>query len=213
MTQHDIGGLIDIKEASELLNLSVETLRKYKGLGIIKVATRDGRKDLYYRTHIQTIGDKILELKRSGLTINEITNNIKSDWNMQPVENQATQIMKAKKILIVEDDKIFVELVVDKIYSSLSKEQLSIGVAYNGLDAITIATRHIPDLIILDVGLPKKDGIVVYNELKQHKELDNCKYIIITGTFVFKPPGAVMLTKPCEMQELLDEIKKALNIG
>lgn len=61
----------------------------------------------------------------------------------------------AAKILVVDDDIKIVELV--KLY--LEREQFQVLVAYDGLQALEMARQKQPDLIILDLMLPKVDGL------------------------------------------------------
>ena len=63
----------------------------------------------------------------------------------------------AQKILVVDDDQKIVELV--KLY--LERDRFQVFTAYDGLQALELARQKQPDLIILDVMLPKVDGLDV----------------------------------------------------
>ena len=63
----------------------------------------------------------------------------------------------AQKILVVDDDQKIVELV--KLY--LERDQFQVFTAFDGLQALELARQKQPDLIILDVMLPKVDGLDV----------------------------------------------------
>lgn len=67
------------------------------------------------------------------------------------------------KILVVEDEKPIAEI----IKFNLEKEKYSVSLAYNGQEALEMAIRNLPDLIILDVMLPKLDGFQVCRELRR----------------------------------------------
>jgi len=67
------------------------------------------------------------------------------------------------KILVVDDDPKIVELV--KLY--LERERFQVFTAYDGLQALELARQKQPDLIILDVMLPKVDGLDVLRLLTQ----------------------------------------------
>lgn len=67
-----------------------------------------------------------------------------------------------KKILIVEDD----EFLVDAYKVKLKKENFSIQIAMDGQEALETIKTSPPQLIILDVIMPKKDGFEVLKDLK-----------------------------------------------
>lgn len=67
------------------------------------------------------------------------------------------------KILVVEDEKP----IADIIKFNLEREGFSVVVSYNGQDALEAAARQLPDLIVLDVMLPKLDGFQVCLELRK----------------------------------------------
>ena len=69
----------------------------------------------------------------------------------------------AKKILIVDDEKS----IVDILKFNLKKEGFETIEAYDGESAIHIALAQKPDLILLDVMLPEKDGFSVCKELRK----------------------------------------------
>jgi len=69
----------------------------------------------------------------------------------------------AKKILIVDDEKS----IVDIVRFNLKKEGFDVIEAYDGEAAVRIAHSQKPDLILLDVMLPEKDGFTVCREIRQ----------------------------------------------
>jgi len=69
----------------------------------------------------------------------------------------------AKKILIVDDEKN----IVDILKFNLKKEGFTTVEAYDGEQAIELAMNEKPDLILLDVMLPKTDGFTVCRKLRQ----------------------------------------------
>ena len=68
-----------------------------------------------------------------------------------------------KKILIVDDEKN----IVDILKFNLKKEGFTTLEAYDGEQAIDMAIKEKPDLILLDVMLPKMDGFTVCRKLRQ----------------------------------------------
>ena len=83
----------------------------------------------------------------------------------------------SKKVLTVDDDSdisIFVKTVLEENgYTPL--------VARNGEAGLAIARDESPDLIILDVLMPKQSGIRMYRELKTDESLKNIPVIILSG--------------------------------
>ena len=68
-----------------------------------------------------------------------------------------------KKILIVDDEKA----IVDILNHNLVREGYATMQAFDGEQAINMADSEKPDLILLDVMLPKKDGFSVCKEIRQ----------------------------------------------
>ncbi|PIT90425.1 MAG: response regulator, partial [Candidatus Komeilibacteria bacterium CG10_big_fil_rev_8_21_14_0_10_41_13] len=85
--------------------------------------------------------------------------------------------MDQKKILIIEDDGFLLQM-----YSSkLTLEGFKVVDAIDGEKGVRVAKKELPDLILLDLMLPKKDGVTVLGELKKDKETKNIPVIILTN--------------------------------
>jgi DNA-binding response OmpR family regulator len=82
--------------------------------------------------------------------------------------------MKANHILIVDDDQQIAEL----IKVTLEEEACEIDIACDGQVALDYLAEHQPDLVILDIKLPRIDGFEV---LKQIRKKSNYPVIIITS--------------------------------
>lgn len=85
--------------------------------------------------------------------------------------------MKKKEILIVDDDRDFTE----SIKIILEKDGFKITTAYDGLEGLHMAAAFKPDLIILDVMLPLKDGYAICHELKSHQSTESIPILIVTS--------------------------------
>lgn len=112
-----------------------------------------------------------------------------------------------KKILVVEDEKS----ISDIIKYNLEKEGFNVVTAYDGEEALARAKAEDPDLILLDVMLPKMDGFSV---CKQVRESSTVPIIMLTAKEeeVDKVLGLELgaddyMTKPFGMRELLARIK------
>lgn len=82
-----------------------------------------------------------------------------------------------KKILLVEDDKFLSEMYSTK----LAESGFDIETAFDGEEGIKKANEFKPDLILLDIVLPKKDGFEVLKELKAKEELKKIFVIALTN--------------------------------
>ncbi len=83
----------------------------------------------------------------------------------------------AKKILIVEDDQFLLEM-----YSAkLKGAGFQIEIAKDGEEALDKAFEFKPDLILLDIVLPKMDGFEVLKRLKENPVLRKIRVIALTN--------------------------------
>lgn len=118
-----------------------------------------------------------------------------------------------KKILIVEDEPAIHELV----KYNLQKEGYSVLSAYDGSTGSDLARDQKPDLILLDIMLPKMDGIEVCKMLKSNTRTMGIPIIMVTAKSeeTDKVLGLEIgaddyLTKPFGVRELLARIKAVL---
>ena len=85
--------------------------------------------------------------------------------------------MKSKTILIVDDEKDLVEL----IEFNLHREGFSTLTAYDGVTGMLLAQQHVPDLILLDLMLPKRSGQEVAVALRAGDATRNIPIIMLTA--------------------------------
>ncbi|OGS38982.1 MAG: hypothetical protein A2551_01185, partial [Elusimicrobia bacterium RIFOXYD2_FULL_34_30] len=98
----------------------------------------------------------------------------------------------------------------------LEKEDYEVASAFDGLEALEKITNEKPDLVILDVMMPKLDGHSLNIRLKENPETKDIPVIVITGKGHLKEIITARkdvtivdyLEKPFQMQELLEKIKK-----
>ena len=81
------------------------------------------------------------------------------------------------KILIVDDELDILEF----LKYNFEKEGYEVFTASNGVKAISKAQKHIPNLIILDVMMPKMDGLETCRELRKISSLNDTKIIFLTA--------------------------------
>jgi len=82
-----------------------------------------------------------------------------------------------QKILLIEDDKMLLEM-----YSSkFNREGYDIITAENGSDGLKMAKENKPDLILLDIILPKLDGFATLKEIRGDANIKNTPVILLTN--------------------------------
>ncbi|MCB0698163.1 MAG: response regulator transcription factor [Chitinophagaceae bacterium] len=81
------------------------------------------------------------------------------------------------KILIVDDEPDIVEF----ISYNLKSKGYQIATAYDGIEALRKAKEFRPDLVLLDVMMPNKDGMQTLRELRQTPDLENVAIIFLTA--------------------------------
>lgn len=116
-----------------------------------------------------------------------------------------------KKILVVDDDPMILKLV----QSRLEANQYTIVTAGDGDEALIKVGTEKPDLIILDIQMPKMDGYTFLRELKKSKDHKNIPVVVLTAKDkmqdLFKLEGVKnYIVKPFETKELLAAVKQNL---
>jgi two-component system KDP operon response regulator KdpE len=116
-----------------------------------------------------------------------------------------------KKILIVDDDRDLVLALSIRLIAS------GYGVlsASDGAGAILAAAKGSPDLILLDIGIPGGNGIIVLNLLKDSPETASIPVVVLTGRNLAKVQDQILelgpvafVQKPMATDELLALIQK-----
>ena len=85
--------------------------------------------------------------------------------------------MKQKKILLNDDEQDILEI----LSYNLEKEGYDVSTAQNGIEGIEKAREIIPDLILLDVMMPEKDGIETCQDLRKIKELQQTLIVFLSA--------------------------------
>ena len=126
---------------------------------------------------------------------------------------------KMAKILLVDDDKDFIE----STKMVLESKPYEVIVAYEGEEGLRKAREEKPDLILLDVIMPVKDGFTAAEQLKKDPELSKIPTLMLTsyaarrgGTSIPVSRGFTLdvedyIDKPISPKDLLAEVEKFLN--
>jgi len=123
--------------------------------------------------------------------------------------------MKKKeiKILLVDDEPDILEI----ISYNLSTEGYQVITAENGVEAVKLAKKQLPQLIILDVMMPEMDGIEACEKMRQMPELSNAVITFLTARGEdysqlagFDAGADDYITKPIKPKVLLSKVKALL---
>jgi len=122
--------------------------------------------------------------------------------------------MTGKKILVVDDERDTLEV----LEKRLSHAGYSVIKTDNGKDAIKMAKKEHPDLILLDIAMPDMGGGEVADRLEEDIDTKNIPIIFLTCLFTKEDEavqgheiyGKVFIAKPYNSEDLLKEIKKRI---
>ncbi|HBL57883.1 MAG TPA: hybrid sensor histidine kinase/response regulator [Cyanobacteria bacterium UBA8803] len=125
---------------------------------------------------------------------------------------------KKAEILLVDDTSANLKLVSDL----LEESGFEVRIAKNGIQALKILERVLPDLILLDVMMPEMDGFETCRRLKAWEKTKDIPVIFMTAIADFANPenkvkgftlGAVdYITKPIQLEEVLARVKTHLHL-
>ena len=117
---------------------------------------------------------------------------------------------------MADDDPAVVRL----MEFTLRKSGYSVITASDGDEAIALSARELPDLIILDCGMPKYDGFEVCAVLRKNTDFDDVPIIFLTGLTAasekaraFSIGGTDYITKPAAREELLARVRTHLELA
>jgi len=121
-----------------------------------------------------------------------------------------------KQILIV-DDEAFIRVLLKQTLEDLEDMGVDLLVAADGEEGVEIALRRCPDLIFLDVMMPKMNG---YEVCRRIKEVDSRAYIMLLtakGQAIDKEKGLAVganeyVTKPFDPDYILERAAEVLGI-
>ncbi|MFA6047200.1 MAG: response regulator [Parcubacteria group bacterium] len=124
--------------------------------------------------------------------------------------------MSKKKILIVEDESALNQA----LGEFLTAENFEVISALDGAEGAKIAIAKRPDLILLDIILPKKDGYEVLDELKSNDSTKDIPVILLTNLEsaqdiqkAFEKGATTYLVKSSyKMQDVVKKIKETLKM-
>ncbi len=122
--------------------------------------------------------------------------------------------MAKRNILVIEDDKEMTEL----ITQVLTKEGYFVDIAYDGEDGFNKLKSTRPDMVILDIMLPKLDGRDLLKKAKQDEHIKNIPILIISARteqwdrdLGLELGAEEYIEKPLEVVKLLRQVRNILS--
>ena len=212
--------LIDIQAVADSFGKSVESIRKYKNFGIIRVSDKRGNKDLFDREEIMSIRDRLRELRLKGLSLAQIADelDLARDEHLSlpsPPMSMSGQTPNHEpgqplKILVVDDE--------DEVRAGLREflegMDYAICEAADGAEALAKTFTEKPHVILLDLRLPKVDGYHVCQTLIGNPITSGIPIIMLTA--LNATPNKIKgiefgaddyVDKPFDLDELAARIK------
>ena len=136
---------------------------------------------------------------------------VQDSADIEPPAADAAVADVAKLVLVVEDSSTTRKV----ITMTLNRQGYRTAEAADGLEALSRISEERPDLIMLDVILPKMDGYEILSIIKKNKEFKEIPVVMLTSKdgFINKMKGkiagsAAYLTKPFDPDKIIAEIKK-----
>ncbi len=143
------------------------------------------------------------------------TNKLRVIGQNAPGDGKEVSRLLRKRVLIVEDDDAILEL----LRFLMEQEGLEVEVAKDGLDALTRMETRMPDLVLLDLHLPKLEGMDVLWEMRQQPQWENVPVVIIS---VDSSPQSMLqgwrlgvdsyFVKPFDPDELVRVVRRILSL-
>lgn len=127
--------------------------------------------------------------------------------------------MDKKKILIVEDE----ESMLDAISNYLANQEFATLMAKDGEEGLEIALKEHPDLILLDILMPKMDGMIMLQKLREDEWGKTAPVIILTNvspnansvinSVLQNEPAYYLVKSDVKLEGIVDKIKEVLKMN
>ncbi len=118
------------------------------------------------------------------------------------------------KLLIVDDAKL-IHFLIKKILTAKEITDITYADAYNGQEAVDLIDTFKPDLVLLDVVMPEKDGIAALKEIKEKSPSTNVIMVSSLGTEdkvseAIKLGANAFIQKPFDEDELANHVQNSI---
>ncbi len=119
-----------------------------------------------------------------------------------------------RKILIVDDEPN----IVMTLEYAFKKKDFEVFIARDGSEALTILEKHIPDVVLLDIMMPKVDGYETLKWIRENTALQETKVVFVTAKNKasdiekgLKLGANKYITKPFSIKKIVSEIHELLS--
>jgi CheY-like chemotaxis protein len=140
-----------------------------------------------------------------------IANAFKLIYNRNAMDN--------KKILLIEDEEVMQKV----ISEALVNQGFKTLVANNGEEGLSLSLKEHPDLIILDIFMPRMDGLVMLQKLRLDEWGKQAHIIILTNlnpnsnsvinSVLKNEPAYYLVKSDVKLEGIVDKIKEVLRMG
>ena len=122
---------------------------------------------------------------------------------------------KRRRVLVIDDEPDIVSL----LHHTLALHGYQVTTARDGMEALEAVAAHVPDLILLDLMMPRMDGRATIRKLREQEDTRHIPIIVLTASQLDRQSERArilgmgvseLLRKPVSMEQLISEIRKQL---
>ena len=136
---------------------------------------------------------------------------VRADWRLRPPAPTVRERSDRRTFALVVDDSITVRRVTQRL---LERNGMRVMTAKDGVDALSLMQEHVPDIILLDIEMPRMDGYEVAAQVRSDPRLKDVPIVMITSRVGEKHRARAIelgvndyLGKPYQENQLLDAIE------
>jgi chemosensory pili system protein ChpA (sensor histidine kinase/response regulator) len=140
---------------------------------------------------------------------------VRSEWRARPTETVVLDQRDRRTFALVVDDSITVRRVTQRL---LERNGMRVVTAKDGVDAVSLLQDNLPDIILLDIEMPRMDGYEVATHVRNDPRLKDIPIVMITSRVSEKHRARAIeigvddyLGKPYQESQLLDAIEPLVN--
>jgi chemosensory pili system protein ChpA (sensor histidine kinase/response regulator) len=140
---------------------------------------------------------------------------VRSEWRSRPTDTAVLEQRDRRTFALVVDDSITVRRVTQRL---LERNGMRVLTAKDGVDAVSLLQENQPDIIQLDIEMPRMDGYEVAAHVRGDPRLKNIPIVMITSRVSEKHRARAIelgvddyLGKPYQENQLLDAIEPLVN--
>jgi chemosensory pili system protein ChpA (sensor histidine kinase/response regulator) len=140
---------------------------------------------------------------------------VRSEWRARPSETVIIDQRDRRTFALVVDDSITVRRVTQRL---LERNGMRVLTAKDGVDAVSLLQENLPDIILLDIEMPRMDGYEVAAHVRNDPRLKHIPIVMITSRVSEKHRARAIelgvddyLGKPYQESQLLDAIEPLVN--